>query len=130
MPVYIGRKAVAGCWWAFCLRWAVLIVFALALHVFLNWIIACSITVLIRPWQSSALWDPRNFQEWKVPWELAASACVWMLIIGYLILYSYVSTLVSARSSIHPYYFANIRLIMNLEVSDFLASLFDSRKVL
>ena len=121
MHLNIGRRVLADSWSRSCFYCTALIVFALTLQSIFEWLIACLVTILFRPWRT---WDYRVFHKSMAPFEFYGS-----ILMTSFVLYLYVATLVSARCSTHPHYIANMRLIKKLEAIDFCASLFDNRKV-
>ena len=121
MRLNIGRRALLDSWSRSCLYCAALILFALILQSIFEWLIACLITMLFRPWRT---WDYRIFHSSMAPFEFHGS-----ILMTCFVLYLYVIKSVSARCSTHPPYIENMRLIIHLEAIEFCASLFDNRKV-
>ena len=84
------------------LRLVGIIAFALTASWIFNWLIACVLTIIYRPWESTPPLHYRDFQRWKQPWELAGSAVGGILVMIYLMRSSYVSRVVATQSSLCP----------------------------
>ena len=84
-----------------------------------SWLIACVLTIIYRPWESTTPLHYRDFQRLKQPWELAGSTVGVILLVIYLMRYSYVSRVVATRSSLYPYYIANMELIVSSRSFEF-----------